>query len=204
VLLLDEPTANLDPVSASGTEELIKDIIRKYDTTIIMATHDISQGQRLADRVGILFDGEILQTGDWREILNTPRNRQVANFVGVDNIIDGVIASNEEKVVTIDIGNYVIEAISEYSTGEEVCACIRSEDITLSLSRLSSSARNSFSGEISRVVSTGPISLVETDCGFRLVALVTRRSADEMGLEKGKHVYVSFKATGVHVIKREK
>jgi len=203
VLLLDEPTANLDPVSASGTEELIKDIIRKYDTTIIIATHDISQGQRLADRVGILFDGEILQTGDWREILNTPRNRQVANFVGVDNIIDGVIASNEEKVATIDIGNYVIEAISEYSTGEEVCACIRSEDITLALSPLSSSARNSFSGEISRVVSTGPLSLVEIDCGFRLVALVTKRSAEEMGLEKGKQVYASFKATGVHVIKRE-
>ena len=203
VLLLDEPTANLDPVSISNIEELITNIIHRYDTTIIMATHDMSQGQRLADRVGMLLDGEILQTGDWREVFNSPRNRQVADFVGVDNIIDGVIVASEDKVVTIDIGNNVIEAISDYPVGEEVCACIRSEDITLALSTLSSSARNSFAGEISRVVSTGPVSRLEIDCGFPVVALVTKRSAEELGLEKGKQVYTNFKATGVHVIKRE-
>ena len=204
VLLLDEPTANLDPVSISSIEELIRDIIRQYDTTLIMATHDMSQGQRLADRVGLLLDGEILQTGNWREVFNYPRNREVADFVGVENTIDGVIVSSEDKVVTIDTGNNVLEAISDYSIGEEVCACIRPEDITLALSRTSTSARNSFDGEVTRLVSTGPLTRVEIDCGFPLVALVTRQSAEELGLKKGKQVYTSFKATGVHVIKRER
>jgi len=204
VLLLDEPTANLDPVSTSSIEELIRDIIRRYDTTIIMATHDMSQGQRLADRVGLLLDGEILQTGDWGEVFSFPRNREVADFVGVENTIDGVIMSSEDKVVTIDTGNNVLEAISDYSIGEEVCACIRPEDITLALSRTSTSARNLFAGEVRRLVSTGPLTRVEIDCGFPLVALVTKRSAEELGLEEGKQVYTSFKATGVHVIKRER
>jgi len=202
VLLLDEPTANLDPVSISGIEELIRDIIQQYNTTIIMATHDMPQGQRLADRVGLLLDGEIQQTGDWREVFSYPQNREVADFVGVENTIGGVIVSSEDRVVTIDTGNNALEAITDYSTGEEVYACIRPEDVTLSLSRASTSARNVFAGEVSRLVTTGPLTRVEIDCGFPLVALVTRRSAEELGLEEGKQVYSSFKATGVHVIKR--
>jgi len=202
VLLLDEPTANLDPISTSKIEELITSIIRQYDTTIIMATHDISQGQRLADRIGVLIDGELLQTGDSREVFHYPQNREIARFVGVENIINGVIVASEDKIVTIDIGGQVIEAISDYPAGEEVCACLRPEDITLATSRLSSSARNSFAGKISRIVSLGPLSRIEIDCGFSLVALVTRKSAEELDLEKGKRVYATFKATGVHVIKR--
>ncbi len=203
VLLLDEPTANLDPVSTSKIEELITDITHRYDTTIIMATHDMSQGQRLADRVAMLMNGEILQTGDWWQILNSPQNREVADFIGVENTIDGVIVSSDDKVVTINIGDNVIEALSDYPVGEEVCACIRPEEITLALSKTSTSARNSFAGEVTRVMSTGPITRVEIDCGFLLVALVTKRSAEELGLDNGKKVYASFKATAVHIIKRE-
>jgi len=203
VLLLDEPTANLDPISTSKIEELITNIIHRYDTTIIMATHDMSQGQRLADRIGVLLNGEILQTGAWREVFNSPRNREIADFVGIENIIDGVIVSSQDKMVTIDIGGNVIEAISDYPVGEKVSACIRSEDITLALSSLSSSARNSFIGKITRVVSLDPLSRIEIDCGFRLVALVTKRSTEELNLAQTKQVYTTFKATGVHVLKRE-
>jgi len=202
VLLLDEPTANLDPISEARIEELITGIIKHYATTIIMATHDFTQGQRLADRVGVLINGELIQTGNSREVFSSPRNREVAEFVGVENIITGVIVSNEDKVVTIDSNGRFIEAIADFATGEEVCACVRPEDITLSLAKVSSSARNSFEGEITWIVSMGPLARVEIDCGFPLVALVTKRSAEEMGLAKGKPVYATFKATGVHVIKR--
>ena len=203
VLLLDEPTANLDPISEAKIEELIRNIIHHYDTTIIMSTHDMAQGQRLADRVGVLLDGRIQQTGDWREVFNSPRNREVADFVGVENIIDGVIASNEDNVVTIDTIGNAIEAISDYPVGAEVSVCIRPEDVTLALSRISSSARNSFVGEVTRAVLLGSLTRIETDCGFPLVCLITKRSAEELDLTKGKQAYATFKATGVHVIKRE-
>jgi len=202
VLLLDEPTANLDPLSAARIEELISSIIRQYATTIIMATHDLSQGQRLADRMGVMMNGELLQIGSSKDVFASPRNKEVAEFVGVENIIDGVIASSEDKVVTIESGGRSIEAIADYSTGEKVCACIRPEDVTLALSRISSSARNSFEGEIAWLVNVGPLTRVEIQCGFPLVAMVTKRSAEEMGLTRGKKVFVTFKATGVHVIKR--
>ena len=200
ILLLDEPTANLDPISTSRIEELITDIVHQYNTTIIMATHDMTQGQRLADRIGVLIDGEIHQTGGWREIFTSPRNREVAEFVGIENIISGIIVANDEGVVAIDIGGKVMEAVSDYPVGEEVCACLRPEDITLALSPAPTSARNSFTGEITRVVSVGSLTRVEIDCGFPLIALVTKRSAEELNLEITKKVYATFKATGVHII----
>ncbi len=203
LLLLDEPTANLDPLSTSRIEELITNIIQQHNTTIIMATHDMSQGQRLADRIGVLMNGKILQTGSVRDIFAYPANREVAAFVGIENIMDGVIMSNEDNVVTIDVGGRLIEAISDYTVGEEVSACLRPEDVILAASRISSSARNSFLGEVTRVVITGPLARIEIDCGFPLIALVTRRSAEELDLEKGKQVYATFKVTSIHVLKRK-
>ncbi len=202
VLLLDEPTANLDPVSASRIEELIAGIIKRDVITVIMATHDMSQGQRLADKISVIVDGEIVQTGGSRDIFNSPRNREVAEFVGMENILDGVITSNEGDVAAIDVSGTIIEAVTDYTVGEEVSVCMRPEDVTLALSKISSSARNSLAGEVTWVVSTGPLSRVEIDCGFPLVALVTKRSAEELGLKKGRQVYATFKAVSIHIIKR--
>jgi len=202
LLLLDEPTANLDPVSASRIEDLIAGIIKHDVMTVVMATHDMLQGQRLADRISVLVDGEILQTGDPRDVFNSPRNRQIAEFVGVENILDGVVASNEGEMATIDINGTLIEAVTGYPVGEEVSVCMRPEDITVALSKYSSSARNSLAGEVTWAVDTGPLTRVEIDCGFPLVALVTRRSAEELGLKKGRQVYATFKVVSMHVIKR--
>jgi len=203
LLLLDEPTANLDPNSASKIEGLITEIRRQYNTTIIMATHDMSQGQRLADRIGVLLDGEISQTGNSRDVFTSPRNREIAEFVGVENILDGVIVSNEDRVVTIEINGRLIEAVSDYPAGEKISACVRPEDITLALSEISSSARNSFAAVVTRALTVGSLARIEIDCGFPLVVTVTKRSVEGLKLEKGRHVYATFKATGVHVIKRD-
>jgi len=202
VLLLDEPTANLDPISASKIEELIAGIIKRDAITVIMATHDMLQGQRLADRISVLVDGAILQTGDPRDVFASPKNREIAEFVGMQNILDGVIVSNGGEVATIDVNGTIIEAVADFAVGEEVSVCMRPEDVTVALSKLSSSARNSLAGEVTWAVSTGPLSRIEIDCGFPLVALVTKRSAEELGLKKGRQVYATFKAVSIHVIKR--
>jgi tungstate transport system ATP-binding protein len=202
VLLLDEPTANLDPVSASKIEDLIWGIIKRDAITVIMATHDMSQGQRLSDRISVLVNGTIVQSGGAREVFTSPRNREVAEFVGMENIIDGVVVSSEGEMVAVDIKGKIIEAVADFKTGEGVLVCIRPEDVTVALSKLSSSARNSLAGTVNWTVFDGPLCRVKIDCGFPLVALVTRKSADELGLEKGKQVYAAFKAVSIHVIRR--
>ncbi len=203
VLLLDEPTANLDPVSTAKVEQLISYVARQHNTTMIMATHDMSQGQQLADRIGVLLDGRLVQTGNAADIFRSPQNEQVANFVGMENIIKGVIISNDEGIATVNIGENTIQTVSNYPAGKEVYACIRPEDITLALSSTQSSARNSFQAKVSQVTTSGPLSRVEIDCGFRLMALVTKISAEELNLQAGREVYATFKATGVHIMERK-
>ena len=203
VLLLDEPTANLDPVSTARIEQLISHIARQGNTTMIMATHVMSQGQQLADRIGVLLGGKLVQTGNATDIFHSPQSEQVAHLVGMENILEGKIAANDQGITTVSTDDSAIQAVSSYPVGREVCACIRPEEITLALSAPQGSARNSFRARITRVTFIGPLSRVEMDCGFPLVALVTRISAEELNLQRGTEVHAAFKATAVHVIERE-
>jgi tungstate transport system ATP-binding protein len=203
VLLLDEPTANLDPVSTDKIEQVISYVARQHNTTMIMATHDMSQGQQLADRIGVLIGGKFVQTGDADDIFRLPQNEEVAHFVGMENIMEGVVIASNDGIAMVNIGGNALQAVSSYPVGKEVYACVRPEDITLALSSIQTSARNSFQGKVARVSSVGPLSRVEIDCGFRLVALVTKISAEELNLQVGKEIYATFKATGVHIMERK-
>jgi tungstate transport system ATP-binding protein len=121
----------------------------------------------------------------------------------MENILEGKIAADDQGITTVNTDGSAIQAVSSYPVGREVCACIRPEEITLALSTPQSSARNSFRARITRLTFIGPLSRVEMDCGFPLVALVTRISAEELNLQRGTEVYATFKATAVHVIERE-
>ena len=202
ILFLDEAFNGLDSQTRQSMIEDFEGVLRETKITTIMVTHDSNEALGLAHRVIVLMDGHIRQIGSREEVFSNPVDEQVATFVGVENIIDGVVALNQGGIVTVNAGKESIEAVSDYSLGERVSLCIRPEEITLAGSKASSSARNSFAGEITRVVSYGALSRVEINCGFPLVVLITKRSAEEMHLDKGTPIYASFKATGVHVIKR--
>jgi tungstate transport system ATP-binding protein len=202
LLFLDEPTANLDPVSTAKVEEVLAHVIKERKTTIVMATHNMSQGQRLADRIGALISGQILQIGSPNEIFCLPTNTEVAAFVGVENILKGVIVDKDDNLVTIEVNNSEVQAISDYEIGDSVYALIRPEDITFTLAKGRTSARNVFEGKIIKIAPVGPLVRIETDCGFPLLGVITKRSAVELDLKVGSKIQASSKATAVHVIKR--
>jgi len=203
LLLLDEPTANLDPVSTERIEVILENIIQAKQTTMVMSTHDRSQGQRLANKMGILIDGEILQFGTPAEIFRSPIRKRVADFVGVGNMLDGIVGERiDESLVTIQINGNALQAISDFDEGEKVWTLVRTEDVTFSLSEISTSARNTFNGPITRMTPVGTLVRIEIDCGFPLVGVVTAKTVSEMGLEIGIRLFASFKATAIHVIHR--
>ena len=202
VLLLDEPTANLDPISVAKIEEVLSHIIDTGKTTLIMATHDMSQGQRLADRIGVMVSGRLIQVGSPREVFISPQTRAVAEFVGMDNILPGIVTGKAGSLAIISIIDKTIEAVTDYPAGEKVFVLIRPEDITLTLYPGDSSARNTFTGKIVKMISMEPLIRTEIDCGFPLLVLITRRSSEEMGLTIGKPVYCHVKASAIGIIKR--
>jgi tungstate transport system ATP-binding protein len=203
LLLLDEPTANLDPIATANVEKLLSEVIGKLRTTVILSTHDMAQAQRLAERMGVIVDGELLQTGAPGDIFSLPQNREIAAFVGMENMIAGTVVSNDDGVVAVAINGARIQAVSELMPGEQVYAGIRPDEIVIALRSDKTSARNAFAATITRVVASGPLAHVHMDCGFPLVALITVKSAEEMGLQAGAPVYASFKATRVHIIPRQ-
>jgi molybdopterin-binding protein len=87
--------------------------------------------------------------------------------------------------------------------GTRVRLAIRPEDVTLALAPLpagGSSARNVLAGAVSRLTSTEAGVRVVLDCGFSLVATVTRRSASDLGLAEGMPITAVFKASAVHLL----
>ena len=203
VLLLDEPTANLDPVSTGIIENLIGWINRERKTTVILATHDMGQGQRLAGRVGVMMDGRLVQEGEIYDIFHHPVNRAIATFVGIDPIRDGIVQSNDHNLATIDVRGTRIQAVTALEIGRRVALCIRPEEVTISLPDTcapASSARNCLAGIITSLAQYGPFTRVHVDCGVPVTALVTRQSGEELNLSLGARVNATIKATAIHVI----
>jgi tungstate transport system ATP-binding protein len=202
LLFLDEPTANMDPVSTAKIEKVLEGIIQEHRISVIMATHDMSQGQRLARKIGVIINGELLQVGTPGDIFNQPHNREAAEFVGTENILNGEVVSKDENMTLIKVGDKVISSISDYQVGEKVLVLIRPEHIVFALQRETSSARNNFKGKVNRINTTGPLVRIEVDCGFPLLGVVTKQAAQELNIAIGKEIYASFKATAIHTIKR--
>jgi len=202
LLFLDEPTANMDPLSTAKIENVLEGILQEHRISVIMATHDMSQGQRLAGKVGVMINGELLQVGTPGHIFNQPHNREVAEFVGTENILNGDVISKDENMTLIKVGDKVINAISGYQVSEKVLVLIRPENIVFAPQRETSSARNNFKGKVNRINTTGPLVRIEIDCGFPLLGVVTRQAAQELNISIGKEIYASFKATAIHTLKR--
>lgn len=81
LMLLDEPTANLDPYNIVMIEEIISNINRNFNTTIIMATHNMFQAKRLGKRVVFLFDGEVVEAGKADKIFEDPQDKRTKSFI---------------------------------------------------------------------------------------------------------------------------
>jgi len=81
VLLLDEPTANLDPRNTAIIEKAILNVNKERKTTVVMATHNMFQAKRLAHRIAFLFYGKILEVGKPEEIFTNPKDSRTEAFI---------------------------------------------------------------------------------------------------------------------------
>jgi tungstate transport system ATP-binding protein len=81
VLLLDEPTANLDPYNVSLIENIVQQENQQNKTTIVLVTHNIFQARRIAHRTALLLNGELVEVDDTDEFFNNPRHEETGAFV---------------------------------------------------------------------------------------------------------------------------
>lgn len=204
VLLLDEPFGALDAPTRSRLLGDFQALISELALTMIFVTHDLDEALFLGDQVAIILNGELRQQGPPDEIFSAPADLDVAAFVGVETVIPGRVTDVKDGHVTVDVGGFQMEAIGDSKINQPVFMCLRPEDLTLwrqdELPK--SSARNLLKGKITRFMKQGPLVRVVIDCGFNVVALVTRTSLDNMDLLEGKEIAATFKASAVHMIPR--
>jgi tungstate transport system ATP-binding protein len=81
VLLLDEPTANLDPYNIGLIEDIVMGLNRELGTTLVLVTHNVFQAKRLAHRVALLLEGRVVEVADVEPFFERPADARTASFV---------------------------------------------------------------------------------------------------------------------------
>ncbi len=202
LILLDESFSSLDKRYKESLIHELRGIIKSNNTTAIFVTQDQSESLSMADTMAVMKDGKILQKDSPQNIFNRPALKEVADFVGVETILAGEIIKKEDNLCFVKVGNSIIEAVSEYEVGDKVFVCVRPENVLISLQTEQNSARNHFRARINQILPWALEHKLNLDCGFDLIAFVTSQSLESMGLKIGKEVFVSVKATAIHLIKR--
>ncbi len=198
LLLLDEPTANLDPKNAAMLEEVIATVNREMKTTIVMATHNMFQAKTLPHRIALMSHGRITEVGTPTEVFGT-LSKNLASFAAVDNTFTGTAKTTSAGTTVVEIGNDLqIEAAVQRQGVTSVF--VNPQDIIVSNSTVSSSARNVFKGRIIEIFDLGSLVKLRVDIGKPLTVQITKRSFNEMQLNLGSTVFLAFKASAVQVI----
>ena len=201
VLLLDEPFSALDENTKSKLISEMKDLHRKEGITFIHVTHSQEEAILLADRIGIMMDGTVVQVGNPDEIFYKPISKEIAKFVKIENIWEGKVIKKNEKELIVDVNGKQIVALSDhFKVGQGVRLIIRPEDIILG--KGNTSARNEFKGKVISVIKHGFYHIVRIDCGFEVEAAVTKQSIENLKIIEGKDINILFKATALQIIKR--
>ena len=198
LLLLDEPTANLDPKNAQIIEEVIATVNRELKTTIVLATHNMFQAQILPSRIALIDEGEITEVGSPAEVFGK-LSRNLASFAAVDNTFSGNAQSTAEGTTLVDIGNGVQVEVTTQKQGE-MSIFVSPQDIILSKQAVQSSARNVLRGKIIEITDSDSLVKLKVDVGRVFAVQITKRSFKEMALNLGSDVYIAFKASSVSVL----
>ena len=128
VLLLDEPLAALDLKLRQGMQFELKQLQREVGITFVFVTHDQEEALSMADRIGVMGDGMLLQVGTPEEIYDQPVNRFVADFIGRSNFLPGTV----EDATTVCLSNGTRVAVDHAGTnGESIALSLRPERVQL-------------------------------------------------------------------------
>ena len=203
ILFLDEPFAALDAPTRDGLVADLGRVLRDAGVATVLVTHDRDEALALADRVAVLVDGRIRQQGLADDVFTRPADEGVAAFLGVENVLDGVVERATDEMTLVRVGPALVSVTEPPPAGAtHVLLLISPDDIVIARTHASTSERNAFEGRIAAVETIGRRVRLTLECGFPLVAHVTRQSARELALRTGDTVIASFKATEPHLLAR--
>jgi putrescine transport system ATP-binding protein len=208
MLLLDEPLAALDRRLRESTQAELLEVQRKLGTTFIIVTHDQDEAMTVADRIGVMDKGNLVQVASPRELYESPNSRWVATFVGDVNFIDGIVVSQQGKLLTLrteEAGTIIVASTLRPVAGMTVPLAIRPEKIRISAETASTDLANALRGEVVDINYLGDVSVyqVKLPSGALMKVKAANLVRSEAGFfTMGQRVSLSFSADACIVLER--
>ncbi|WP_250007445.1 ABC transporter ATP-binding protein [Actinoplanes sp. M2I2] len=190
MLLLDEPLAALDARTRLDTRAHLRGHLAAFGGATVLVTHDPLDALMLADRLVIIEEGRVVQTGDAATITAQPRTDYVARLVGL-NLYRG---RAEGSTVALPDGFALVTAAEEHG---EVFVAFPPSAVALYASRPDGSPRNTWPATVTAVSRHGDALRIELTGPLPVAADVTPAAAVHLGLEPGREVWATVKATEV-------
>ncbi|MFC4247621.1 ABC transporter ATP-binding protein [Natribaculum luteum] len=216
-LLLDEPTTGLDEPIRRRLKYELRRVLADLDIPCIYVTHDQNEASVVADSVVVMRDGTVLQQGSYEEMLESPRNEFVADFVGIENLIRGEIRETESGRTVVDTGVAWVEpeqtVLDDGNVSKsDVCIGIVPESVTITENTRGDGGRrtqtqphrsdgtsiNSIDCTIERVISERGSKTIFLDCGLSETFKAVVNSS--VTVNEGDDVAVEFDGSDVVVV----
>jgi ABC-type Fe3+/spermidine/putrescine transport system ATPase subunit len=201
VLLMDEPLGALDRKLREQLQGEIKRVQKALGVTVVYVTHDQDEALMLSDRIAVMFNGAIEQTGPASEVYERPKTLYVGQFLGESNILDGLVAECVEHHLQVKLydGSLVHALGMGYSSGDPVRILIRPEMMVLANKRPSVS--NALQARLQSVDYLGSANryTLDTACGTIVCRLA--RSVDSAAIRSSAELFVSWNAEDANVFR---
>lgn len=209
VLLLDEPTANLDIVIKRSFRQDVEHVARTHAGAVVVITHDPTEAFALADRIAVLEQGRIVQLGTPAELLDDPRTTFVASFTGAELLLDGIIAAIADGLALVDVAGTPVWAMLPPDAswlpepGARAHVAYRPEDVMISTADAHTevSARNQYKLRLANMTGSGGLMRLRLEGPLHLNALITRTSVESLGLRRDEWVIAHMKATALRAMR---
>jgi iron(III) transport system ATP-binding protein len=197
ILLLDEPLSNLDAKVRVQVRQEIRKLQKELGITTMYVTHDQEEALTLSDRIAVFNQGKVLQVGPPKELYERPRNRFVADFIGINNLIDGVVAQivpGQGIRVTTALGEMSAIEIEGLKVGDKCVLCIRPENAQIGGEAAAN--RNVVKGKITFAAYLGNSLRYDVELANGLIFKIDIRDPwHHQVLPTGEEMTLSFPAT---------
>jgi ABC-type Fe3+/spermidine/putrescine transport system ATPase subunit len=130
IILLDEPFSSIDEGARRALWFELKRIIREVGVTALHITHNLEEAYALGERLSILINGELVQSGSKQEVFERPFSEDVARYLNYRNIFSGV-AERHPAGTSIGLGHFHVIVDRDIGEGQQVRLCVRQQDIKI-------------------------------------------------------------------------
>lgn len=186
ILLLDEPLGALDLKMRKEMQLELKSMHERLGITFIYVTHDQEEALTMSDKVVVMSDGMIQQTGTPEEIYNEPKNAFVADFIGESNIFEGRMAAS----MTVEFCGTKFPCVDNVPRDTRVDVVVRPEDV-----QVTAPEDGQLRGIVDSAVFKGMYYEITALCGDNEVVIQSTKSA-----RTGSEIGMKIDPDGIHVM----